>query len=104
MVEEALIYDNINVIVVDWVSGKFYTDERCGKYNLHSISGNIIKIGSGPPYTQAVANIRLIGVMLAHLILSLHVGLHGIVFFNCFISHFDSIIRYNLKSLWKIAI
>ncbi|KAI9556632.1 hypothetical protein GHT06_016422 [Daphnia sinensis] len=48
MVEEALIYDNINVVVVDWVSG------------------------SGPPYTQAVANIRLIGVMLAHLLLFLH--------------------------------
>ncbi len=30
--------------------------------------------GSGPPYTQAVANIRLIGVMLAHLILHLHVN------------------------------
>lgn len=29
--------------------------------------------GSGPPYTQAVANIRLIGVMLAHLVLFLHV-------------------------------
>lgn len=24
MVEEALIYDNINVVVVDWVSGKFH--------------------------------------------------------------------------------
>nr|CAH0113682.1 unnamed protein product [Daphnia galeata] len=48
MVEEALIYDNVNVVVVDWVSG------------------------SGPPYTQAVANIRLIGVMLAHLVLFLH--------------------------------
>ena len=29
--------------------------------------------GSGPPYTQAVANIRLVGVILAHFILFLNV-------------------------------
>lgn len=35
---------NANIIVIDWSSG------------------------SDPPYTQAVANIRLVGVMTAHLI------------------------------------
>ncbi|XP_046638843.1 pancreatic lipase-related protein 2-like [Daphnia pulicaria] len=61
MVEEALIYDNVNVVVVDWVSG------------------------SGPPYTQAVANIRLIGVMLAHLVLFLH-GQFQVPTENCHIA------------------
>lgn len=44
MVKELLKRSNANVIVIDW-------------------SG-----GSDPPYTQAVANIRLVGVMTAHLI------------------------------------
>lgn len=44
MTNELLEYDDMNVVVIDWVGG------------------------SGPPYTQAVANIRLIGVMTAHLI------------------------------------
>ena len=47
MVDEALIYDDLNVFVVDWVGG------------------------SGPPYSQAANNIRLVGVMVAHLILFL---------------------------------
>jgi len=38
--------------------------------------------GSGPPYTQAVANIRLIGVMLAHLVLFLHVRKHLIQLYS----------------------
>lgn len=91
MVEEALIYDNVNVVVVDWVSGKpnrhpviIICREKtvvfCASLLLllcflfFSFSYHIITTkGSGPPYTQAVANIRLIGVMLAHLVLFLHV-------------------------------
>ncbi|KAK7080492.1 hypothetical protein SK128_009156, partial [Halocaridina rubra] len=47
MVSEYLIYDDLNVIVVDWLSG------------------------SGPPYTQTVANIRLIGSVVGRFILDL---------------------------------
>lgn len=50
MKEEYLLYDDLNVVVVDWLSG------------------------SGPPYTQAVANIRLIGAILGRLVLDLEVG------------------------------
>lgn len=44
MTQELLSYEDCSVIVVDW------------------------RNGSSPPYTQAVANIRLIGTMTAHLI------------------------------------
>ncbi|XP_046392727.1 pancreatic triacylglycerol lipase-like isoform X2 [Ischnura elegans] len=44
MVAELLRKSDVNVVTVDWVGG------------------------SGPPYTQAVSNIRLVGVMTAHLI------------------------------------
>ncbi|XP_042859422.1 endothelial lipase-like, partial [Penaeus japonicus] len=47
MKEEYLAYDDLNVVVVDWLSG------------------------SGPPYTQAVANIRLIGAIIGRLVLDL---------------------------------
>ncbi|XP_047498306.1 pancreatic triacylglycerol lipase-like isoform X1 [Penaeus chinensis] len=47
MKEEYLLYDDLNVVVVDWLSG------------------------SGPPYTQAVANIRLIGAIIGRLVLDL---------------------------------
>lgn len=49
MVGEALVHSDLSVIVIDWSSG------------------------SMPPYSQATANIRLIGVMVAHFILFLHV-------------------------------
>ena len=90
MVEEALIYDNVNVVVVDWVSGKpnRHPVIIICRENSRLLCELIIVVflffflssyriittkGSGPPYTQAVANIRLIGVMLAHLVLFLHV-------------------------------
>ncbi|KAG8228720.1 hypothetical protein J437_LFUL009402 [Ladona fulva] len=44
MVSELLKKDDVNVVTVDWIGG------------------------SGPTYTQAVSNIRLVGVMTAHLI------------------------------------
>lgn len=44
MAQSLLRQENCTVVVIDWAGG------------------------SGPPYTQAVANIRLIGVMVAHLI------------------------------------
>lgn len=44
MTQEFLRKEDCSVIVVDWHGG------------------------SGPPYTQAVANIRLVGVMAAHLL------------------------------------
>ncbi|ROT62374.1 putative pancreatic triacylglycerol lipase-like [Penaeus vannamei] len=47
MKAEYLLYDDLNVVVVDWLSG------------------------SGPPYTQAVANIRLIGAIIGRLVLDL---------------------------------
>ncbi|XP_064104797.1 pancreatic triacylglycerol lipase-like isoform X3 [Macrobrachium nipponense] len=47
MVQEYLLYDDHNVIVLDWLSG------------------------SGPPYTQTVANIRLIGAITGRFILDL---------------------------------
>ncbi|XP_068209497.1 pancreatic triacylglycerol lipase-like isoform X3 [Palaemon carinicauda] len=47
MVQEYLAYDDHNVIVLDWLSG------------------------SGPPYTQTVANIRLIGSIVGRFILDL---------------------------------
>ncbi|XP_069156080.1 pancreatic triacylglycerol lipase isoform X2 [Procambarus clarkii] len=47
MVAEFLILGDLNVIVLDWLSG------------------------SGPPYTQTVANIRLIGAILGRFILDL---------------------------------
>ena len=57
MVNEVLVRDDINVIVIDW-------------------SG-----GSMPPYSQAVANIRLVGVMVAHLILFLQVSFPFLIIF-----------------------
>lgn len=48
LTKELLKRSNANVIVIDW-------------------SG-----GSDPPYTQAVANIRLVGAMTAHLIKMMH--------------------------------
>ena len=50
MVGEALAHGGLSVIVIDWSSG------------------------SMPPYSQAAANIRLIGVMVAHFLLFLHVS------------------------------
>ncbi|XP_071536367.1 pancreatic triacylglycerol lipase-like isoform X2 [Panulirus ornatus] len=47
MVQEFLQYDDLNVVVLDWLSA------------------------SGPPYTQAVANIRLLGAILGHFLLDL---------------------------------
>lgn len=44
MAREFLKREDCNIIVVDWHGG------------------------SGPPYTQAVANIRLVGAMTAHLL------------------------------------
>lgn len=44
MTAELLKRSSCNVVVIDW------------------------KSGASPPYTQAVANIRLVGVMTAHLI------------------------------------
>ncbi|KAG8230214.1 hypothetical protein J437_LFUL009276 [Ladona fulva] len=44
MVSELLKKDDVNVVTVDWIGG------------------------SGPTYTQAVSNIRQVGVMTAHLI------------------------------------
>ncbi len=70
MVDEALTFDDLNVIVVDWVGGI----HKNNKLSALVIKKIYISIGSGPPYTQAVANIRLIGVMLAHFILFLHVS------------------------------
>jgi hypothetical protein len=51
MTKELLNLLDCNVIVVDWSSG------------------------SGPPYPQAVANIRLVGAMTAHMINSIVVSL-----------------------------
>lgn len=50
MVSEYLRYGDLNVVVLDWLAG------------------------SGPPYTQAVANIRLIGAMLGFFLLGLQVN------------------------------
>ncbi|KAK8399443.1 hypothetical protein O3P69_003494 [Scylla paramamosain] len=47
MVEEYLAWGDVNVVVVGWVSA------------------------SGPPYTQAVANVRLLGAMLGRFLLNL---------------------------------
>lgn len=47
MTRELLVRENCSVIVIDWHGG------------------------SGPPYTQAVANIRLVGAMTAHLLADL---------------------------------
>ncbi|KAK3855350.1 hypothetical protein Pcinc_038251 [Petrolisthes cinctipes] len=47
MMSEYLRYDDLNVVVLDWLAG------------------------SGPPYTQAVANIRLIGAMLGYFLLGI---------------------------------
>lgn len=44
MTQELLAKEDCSVIVIDWHRG------------------------SGPPYTQAVANIRLVGAMTAHLL------------------------------------
>lgn len=44
MIENLLIHDDYNVIVVDWSGGSF------------------------PPYTQATANTRLVGLEIAYLI------------------------------------
>ncbi|GFT20747.1 inactive pancreatic lipase-related protein 1, partial [Nephila pilipes] len=44
MIRELLTKDNYNVISVDWV------------------------FGAAPPYTQAVANARMVGVVLAEFI------------------------------------
>lgn len=49
MVSEYLRHGDLNVVVLDWLAG------------------------SGPPYTQAVANIRLIGAMLGFFLLGLQV-------------------------------
>ncbi|CAL4120475.1 unnamed protein product, partial [Meganyctiphanes norvegica] len=46
-VSEYLVYDRVNVVVVDWLSG------------------------SAPPYTQACANIRLIGAIVGRFIIDL---------------------------------
>ena len=50
MVAALLEHDSVNVLVVDWVGG------------------------SGPPYTQAVANIRLVGAIVGRFIQILHVS------------------------------
>ena len=47
MKKELIIHGVVNIIVMDWLTG------------------------SGPPYTQATANIRLIGAMTAHFLLFL---------------------------------
>ena len=50
MLAEYLIHDDINVIVMSWVTG------------------------SGPPYAQACANIRLIGSIVGQFIIDLNVS------------------------------
>ena len=52
MKDELLKYDDYNVIIVDW--------------------GN----GAIPPYTQATANTRLVGAMIATFLQLLQVGLY----------------------------
>lgn len=46
--EELLIREDCNVVIVNWIGG------------------------AGPPYTQAVANTRLVGAMTARLAFQLH--------------------------------
>lgn len=53
------------VIVVDWGGGMHIQNENLFFPNFISIF-NIL--GSSPPYTQAVANIRLVGAIAAHVI------------------------------------
>lgn len=49
MVKEYLAWGDVNVVVIGWLSG------------------------SGPPYTQAVANVRILGAMIGRFILDLQV-------------------------------
>lgn len=86
MTRELLIREDCNVIVIDWHKG------------------------SGPPYTQAVANIRLVGAMTAHLLadLSRKTHAHNLKHVHCIGhslgAHLSGYIGYTLQKVSIVAV
>jgi pancreatic triacylglycerol lipase len=86
MANELLKLEDCSVIVVDWQGG------------------------SNPPYTQAVANIRLVGAMTAHLLhdLSKHTGDKKLDHVHCIGhslgAHLSGYVGYTLQSLFNLTV
>ena len=70
MMKQALYFDDMNVIVVDWSNGINTTEWKI----THTVINLRPFTGWGEYYNHAVANIKLIGVMIAHMILLLNVS------------------------------
>lgn len=81
MTHELLVREDCSVIVIDWHGG------------------------SGPPYTQAVANIRLVGAMTAHLLADLarYTANHNLKHVHCIGhslgAHLSGYIGYTLQKV-----
>ncbi|RZC34310.1 inactive pancreatic lipase-related protein 1, partial [Asbolus verrucosus] len=86
MANELLKLEDCSVIVVDWQGG------------------------SSPPYTQAVANIRLVGAMTAHLLydLSKHTGEKKLDHVHCIGhslgAHMSGYVGYTLKTQFNLTL